>query len=307
MKKTKLTLAQLTIRADEIAQKIVKVSSIGESIQLYGVPRGGIPAALMVQSSIITLGRSCSIEDSPEHADFIIDDVIDSGMTKERYFAKYKIPFCALYDKTTEGDGRGWLVFPWEETEEKSAEDIPVRLLQYIGEDPERGGLEETPKRFLKAWDFYTSGYDQDPTEILKVFEDGAENYDQMVLVKDIPVWSHCEHHMAPFWGKAHIAYIPDGKVLGLSKLPRLVEIFARRLQVQERLTNQIAGAIWEHLKPKGVGVMLACRHTCIESRGIQRAGTVTVTSALRGVFLEKDEVREEYLQLIGLSNEGKL
>ena len=132
------------------------------------------------------------------------------------------------------------------EDHDKSGDDIAVRLLQFIGENPERGGLLETPKRFIKAWRQHSSGYGVDPKDVLKTFEDGAESYDEMVLVRDIPVYSHCEHHLAPFFGVAHVAYIPNGSIVGLSKLSRLVDIFARRLQVQERLTNEIADAMKE-------------------------------------------------------------
>lgn len=178
-------------------------------------------------------------------------------------------------------------------------EAVILELLKYvIGEDPTRGGLLETPARAVKAWREWTSGYSKDPAAILKVFEDGAEGCDEMVVVHNIPVYSHCEHHMAPIFGSATVAYIPNGKIVGLSKLPRLVDIFARRLQVQERLTNQVAEAIMEHLKPRGCGVVVKARHMCMESRGIKQAGGYTTTSALRGVFREDAAVRGEFLAL---------
>lgn len=160
-----------------------------------------------------------------------------------------------------------------------------------------RPGLEETPARFAKAWEFFTSGYRQDPAEVLKTFEDGAQGYNGMVVVNKIPVFSMCEHHLLVFFGQARIAYIPDGRVLGLSKFARLVEVFSRRLQVQERLTVQIADALQEHLQPKGLGVILECRHLCMEARGVKTQGSVTATSALRGCFNE-DKVRHEFLSL---------
>lgn len=175
----------------------------------------------------------------------------------------------------------------------------PEALLQYIGEDPRRGGLVETPDRWLKAWRFWTKGYQEDPAKIMKVFEDGGENYDQMVLVKDIPVYSHCEHHLAPIFGVAHVAYIPSGKICGLSKLNRLVDCFARRLQVQERLTAQIADSLVETLNPNGVAVRLQCRHMCMESRGICQQGHSTVTTALRGVFRDDNAAKGEFLDAI--------
>lgn len=161
-----------------------------------------------------------------------------------------------------------------------------------------RGGLQETPARVAKAWRYWTRGYAQDPADVLKVFEDGAEGCDQMVVVRDIPIYSHCEHHLAPIFGTATIAYIPNGRIVGLSKLSRLADIFARRLQVQERLTNQIADALWQHLQPAGVGVVVNARHMCMESRGVCQQGTSTVTSALRGCFKDDPTVRSEFMAL---------
>jgi GTP cyclohydrolase I len=178
--------------------------------------------------------------------------------------------------------------------------DIVRRLLAYIGEDPDREGLLETPARFLKAWEEYTRGYRERPEDILKSFEDGAQSVDEMVIVRDIPVYSLCEHHLAPFFGKAYVGYVPDKRILGLSKISRLVEIFARRLQVQERLTNQIADALDTHLQPLGVAVVIECRHMCMESRGVRHTGTATVTSALRGSIKTNADTRREFLSLIG-------
>ena len=279
----------------------------------YPVPRGGIPAAYALGESGRAKGILINIADSVDEADFILDDLIDSGTTRDKYSSVWSDkPFYALINKPLyrsldkDHDFCGWLVFPWETMdaftasgEDNSADDIPVRLLQYIGEDVDRGGLLETPKRFLKAWKFYTSGYEKDAKEILKVFEDGAEDYDEMVLVKDIPFYSQCEHHLAPFFGVAHIAYIPDGKIVGLSKFSRLVDMYARRLQVQERLTNQIATAINETLAPKGVAVVLNARHLCMESRGVCQQGHSTTTSAMHGVFKDNPDTRIEFLELL--------
>lgn len=160
-----------------------------------------------------------------------------------------------------------------------------------------RQGLIETPKRVAKAWRHWTKGYKENPAEILKVFEDGSESYDEMVTVKDIPFYSHCEHHLAPIFGTATVSYIPDGKIVGLSKISRLVEVFARRLQVQERLTNQIADSLMEHLNPKGVGVHIKARHLCMESRGICQQGHYTITTALRGAIKGQDASRAEFLR----------
>lgn len=181
-----------------------------------------------------------------------------------------------------------------------SLEDAAIILLSAVGEDLDRKGLHDTPKRVAKAWLEWTEGYKIDPKEVLRAsFEDGAENYDQMVVLRDIPVYSHCEHHLAPFFGVAHIAYLPKGRVVGLSKLSRLVDVFAHRLQVQERLTAQIASALNEHVTDKGVGVVLECRHMCMESRGISKSGIITTTSALHGAIKDEDAARAEFLSLI--------
>lgn len=180
-----------------------------------------------------------------------------------------------------------------------SEEQIAKALLQIIGENPNRGGLLETPLRFLKGWkNSWAAGYEMNAADILKVFEDGAENYDQMVVVKDIPIYSKCEHHLADIFGTCTIAYIPNGKIVGLSKLSRLADMFARRLQVQERLTQQIADALQEHLQPLGVGVVIKARHMCMESRGICQQGHHTVTSALHGTIKNDVRARQEFLDL---------
>jgi GTP cyclohydrolase I len=171
-------------------------------------------------------------------------------------------------------------------------------LQQIIGTDPAREGLVETPARVVKAWKHWCSGYALRAEDILKVFEDGAEGCDQMVVRKNIPIYSHCEHHLAAIIGRCTIAYIPDGKVVGLSKMDRIADMFARRLQVQERMTNQIADAMFGNLKPLGVGVWISARHLCVESRGVQNQDSETITVALRGVFKEQAETRAEFLAL---------
>ena len=172
------------------------------------------------------------------------------------------------------------------------------RFLKSLGEDPDRPGLVETPARVTKAWKHWSSGYGQNPADVLKAFEDGAEEYNELIVVRNIPVYSHCEHHLAPFFGKATVGYMPDGKIVGLSKLTRLVECFAKRLQVQERLTIQVANALMENLQPKAVGVVIRCRHLCMESRGIKTAGEETVTSAMLGELQPNLAMRTECLHL---------
>lgn len=171
-------------------------------------------------------------------------------------------------------------------------------ILELLGEDPLREGLVKTPDRVAKAMAFLTKGYDEDPTEIL-LSARFSEEYKQMVVVKDIELYSLCEHHMLPFYGKAHVAYIPNGYITGLSKIARVVESFARRLQVQERLTVQIRDCIQEALKPLGVAVVIEAAHTCMQMRGIQKQNSVTTTSAFTGAFMNQLQTREEFLQII--------
>jgi GTP cyclohydrolase I len=173
------------------------------------------------------------------------------------------------------------------------------RLLTHLGEDPSRQGLSETPARADRAWRHWTSGYSQDPAKILKAFDDGADRYNELIVVRGIPIYSHCEHHLAPFFGTAAIGYVPDGKIVGLSKLTRLVECFARRLQVQERLTVQIAEALMTHVQPVSVGVVLQCRHMCMESRGTQATGEETVTSVMLGELRSNAALRQEFLNSV--------
>ena len=178
------------------------------------------------------------------------------------------------------------------------AENYWRRFLESLGEDPDRPGLVETPARLTKAWKHWASGYNQNPEDLLKTFEDGAEQYNEMIVVRNIPVYSHCEHHLAPFFGKATIGYMPNGKIVGLSKLTRLVDCFSKRLQVQERLTIQVANALMECLEPKAVGVVIRCRHLCMESRGIRTPGEETVTSAMLGELQPNLAMRTEFLAL---------
>ena len=189
-----------------------------------------------------------------------------------------------------------------EEYDEKTTQELAGHIkaiLELLGEDVEREGLLKTPERVAKAMQFLTQGYFQDGEEIVQtaVF---TEPYSQMVLVKNIELFSLCEHHMLPFIGKAHVAYIPNGRITGLSKVARVVETYARRLQVQERLTEQIRDCIQDSLKPLGVAVVIEAMHTCMSMRGVQKSNAVTTTSAFSGIFLKSDKTRNEFLQLIG-------
>jgi GTP cyclohydrolase I len=176
--------------------------------------------------------------------------------------------------------------------------DLIRKMLVKIGEDPEREGLKKTPERFDKAFRYLTSGYAQDPEKVLN----GAKfsvAYDQIIVVKDIDVYSLCEHHLLPFFGKCHVAYLPDKQVVGLSKIARLVNVFARRLQIQERLTSQIAESLQDKLKPLGVGVIIEATHMCMVMRGVEKQGSMAVTSAMLGTFRENKQTRDEFLSLV--------
>jgi GTP cyclohydrolase IA len=182
--------------------------------------------------------------------------------------------------------------------EDASVQAIYAVLLKRIGEDPTRNGLQETPKRMEKSMAFLTQGYQQTVASVLHgaLFD---VDYDEMVIVRDIEFYSLCEHHLLPFFGKAHIAYVPQGKVVGLSKLPRIVDVFARRLQVQERLTQQIAEAVEDAIAPQGVGVVIEAQHLCMMMRGVEKQSSLTVTSSLRGVFKTQLQTRSEFLSLV--------
>ena len=189
-------------------------------------------------------------------------------------------------------------MLPAATLQDASVQEIYAELLKRLGEDPTRDGLLQTPKRMEKSMAFLTQGYEQSVADVLHgaLFE---VDYDEMVMVRDIEFYSMCEHHLLPFFGKAHIAYVPNGKVVGLSKLPRIVDVFARRLQVQERLTQQIAEAIEEAIAPQGVGVVIEAQHLCMMMRGVEKQSSLTVTSSLRGVFKTQLQTRSEFLSLV--------
>ena len=181
-------------------------------------------------------------------------------------------------------------------------EDLVAEMITRLGDDPNRDGMKKTPERVAKSMAFLTQGYAQTPEEVLgdALFD---ESHQSMVLVKDIELYSLCEHHMLPFFGKAHVAYIPNGKIMGLSKVARLVEVFARRLQVQERLTEQIAQSVWDTTQPQGVAVVIEAYHLCMMMRGVQKQNSKTLTSAMRGIFLEDHRTRDEILRFVTSSH----
>ena len=188
------------------------------------------------------------------------------------------------------------------EKKRKKLEENTRNLLGLLGEDPSREGLINTPKRVAKAWEFLTKGYNEDLDKLINnaIFEGESKD---MVIVKNIEFYSLCEHHMIPFYGKAHIGYIPDGKIIGLSKLARITDLFSQRLQVQERLTNQIAQCLQEVLNPRGVAVVLEGKHFCMLSRGVQKQNSIATSSSMLGIFREKESTRNEFLKLIEMNN----
>jgi len=266
---------------------------------VYGVPTGGcFPALLLAQRWNIPL------LDSPAPGCLVVDDICDSGRTLRPFRAAGNTTEALVRKPASPADLApgatvvgGWVRFPWEH--ETGAEDSVVRLLQYIGEDPDRDGLVETPKRVLKAFREMTAGYRQDPKEILsKRF---ASTYDQVVAVRDIEFVSLCEHHLLPFSGVAHVGYIPTGPVVGLSKVARLVDCFARRLQIQEQMTQQIAHAIETHLDAQGVAVIVTAKHHCMSCRGVMKKQAAMTTSVMLGAFRESPSARQEFLSLVGM------
>jgi len=267
-----------------------------KDVALYGVPRGG----LHVMAAVVPyLNMPHRIVETPEDATILLDDLVDSGATMREYRKKNATaPFLTLIPKRPGDDT--WYEFPWERmTCEVGPEENVRRVLEFIGEDPEREGLVETPGRVVRSWAELYSGYRQDPKAVLKVFADGA--CDEMVVLKDVEFFSSCEHHMLPFMGKAHIGYVPNGKVVGISKLARLLEVFTRRLQIQERIGQQVTEILQDVLQPKGCGCILEAKHLCMTCRGVGKQNSVMVTSSLRGVFLSELAARQEFFRLAGV------
>lgn len=259
-----------------------RVDELDATKKYYGVPRGGQYIAAMLNPV-----------DTPEEADVIIDDLIDSGKTRERYIKKYRKQFIGLFDKKIEADLYDkWLVFPWE-VNETPAEDNFVRILESIGEDPNREGLRDTPKRYLKFLTEFLSPPDFNFTTF------AGEDVDEMIVQTNIPFYSLCEHHIAPFFGTADVAYIPNGRIVGLSKLARTVELYARRLQNQERITHQIAARLQQELDAKGVAVHLKAQHLCMAMRGVKKHDTHTSTTKLLGLLKTDSAARNEFLNYI--------
>lgn len=293
MKKVVLTWDAIYRMTVELGVKILQeYDAHNVNMAIYGVPRGGIHVAQELQSCY---PEKFHLVENPADANVFIDDIIDSGATKKRYEKNYPgVPFFALFNKN---EFDSWIVFPWEIGEEAGPEENIRRLLEYIGEDPNREGLVETPRRILKAYDRLFGGYRQKAEDLMKVFIDGACN--EMVILKNIRFYSTCEHHMLPFFGVAHVAYIPNGKVVGVSKLARLVDMYARRMQIQERIGTQVVDTLMKLLDAKGAACVIRAQHMCMTSRGVENQTAEMVTSALRGAFLENVQTRMEFMQMI--------
>lgn len=279
------------LSSEDIKQQIAKTfPEVLRGCKVYGVPNGGLHIAIMLGEMGLAMPVS-----NPADADFICDDLVASGMTRKRFRETCKgKDFWAPYsvDNTRE-----WLVFPWESEKSTDGQDVVTRMLQHIGEDPSREGLVETPHRVVKSWKELYGGYNMDPEVVLgKHF---ASDNNEMVICKDIEFYSMCEHHILPIIGKVHIGYIPNGRVVGLSKLARLVEVYARRLQIQEQLTQQIADAIMKYIPGvKGVIVVVEAKHLCMCARGVNKQASLMTTSALKGCFTD-GPCRTEFLSLI--------
>lgn len=270
-------------------------------IRLWGIPRGGVYAALLIKSLLHQSSIPCEIVEDMHDANVIVDDIIQTGNTwkkVENALGDEEVLFYALYDKTQSSKEKRWLVFPWEHAiMETGPEENIVRVLEFLGEDPMREGLLETPSRVIRSWSLLYGGYHTDPHTVLKTFEEDSS--DEMIVLRNVEFYSTCEHHMLPFFGKAHIAYIPNGRVVGVSKLARLLEVFARRLQIQERICQQITHTLMEVLNPLGAACLLEAQHFCMTSRGVQKQSSVMVTSSLEGVFKTDSSVRQEFLSLV--------
>jgi len=297
MQKKSLSWMEVESRALAIALQLCRNFPQRE-IRAYPIPRGGILAAQAVQAAkAIPRQIRVIIVEELEDADCFIDDILDSGATKEKYQKRRNLPFYVLVNKQIEG--MLWWEFPWERmVGEMGPEENIRRLIEFIGDDLNREGLRETPQRVIRSYLKLFEGYQQDVEKNVKFFED--DSCDEMVILRDVEFFSTCEHHMLPFFGKAHIAYVPDGRVIGASKLVRVLEVFSRRLQIQERICEQVTRALDETLKPKGSACVLEAQHFCMTSRGVQKQCTVMVTSSLTGVFREKgNEARSEFLSMI--------
>jgi GTP cyclohydrolase I len=284
---------------EELCLDLAKQIPLNIYSGLFPVLNGGaVPAAILSKFTGLPILNELSVNC------LVVDDVVDSGVTRKK-FEDY--PFAALHIKKDTPvqflptyyaqKMTGWIKYWWEEKEESPIHENIIRVLEYIGENPNREGIVETPSRVVRSWEELFAGYKQDPHDVIKTFESGG--YDQIVLLRDIELYSMCEHHMLPFVGRAHVAYIPGGRVIGISKLARLVDIFSRRLQIQERIGEQVTKILMEELNAQGAACIIEADHFCIRMRGVGKQHSTMVTSSMKGVFLTKPEARAELMGLI--------
>lgn len=272
----------LNVTWADIRSKLAEHTEPGKTY--WGVPRGGEICVNLLPTNMIAA--------TPHEADVILDDLVDSGHTRDMMTELYGKPFVGLWDKQTDDTVKGrWISFPWEHNAERDVEQHMARVIQSF-DDINREGLQETPKRYIK----FLTEFLSPPEWNCTTFD--AEGYDNMIVQTNIPFYSLCEHHLAPFFGHGHIAYIPNKRIVGLSKLARTLETFSRRFQNQERITNQVADFLMNELDPLGVAVVLEAEHLCMAMRGVKKPNTKTRTSKLTGIFEKQAETRAEFLAL---------
>lgn len=275
---------------------------------IHGIPQGGTAVAIELSHLLgLPIFEEALLNGSRADQVLIVDDLVDSGATLSRY--KGHDSACIHIKEWTLKDKRptfwiavekDWITYWWESTEEKSIRDNIIRIMQFIGEDPTREGLIKTPERVIRSWEEIYGGYKVDPASVFTTFE--ADGYNELVLLKGIEFFSTCEHHMLSFAGKAHIGYIAQDRIVGISKLARLLDIYARRLQIQERIGQQVTQAIMKYLQPAGAACIIEAEHLCMRCRGVEKQNSVMVTSSLTGRFLEDtDAGRAARAELMGL------
>ncbi len=292
------SLAEFDTDCSILTKKIRTSGKIYTSV--FGVPQGGVPLAVTL-AYLLKLPLSTA----EEPGCLVVDDIIDSGTTRRKYGA---YDFATLIDKRNNIPSDDcisakntfkdkWVEFWWEGSESKSIEDSVVRQLQFLGEDVTREGLKDTPARVVESWKEIYAGYDMKVEDIITTFTN--DGYVEIILLKDIEFYSTCEHHMQPFFGKAHVAYIPVEKVIGISKLARIVEMFSRRLQIQERISTQVVQTLMKELEPHGAACFIEAKHFCMCSRGVNKQNSVMTTSCLEGIFFDDDKARSELMSLL--------
>lgn len=282
---------------EEVFQRLAEIDESKNIV--YGIPKGGMIASAFLQYAKIT--------HDPAKATIILDDISDSGKTMDIYRSRYPDKLCyALIDRNMDEEDfirfkDFWIIFPWERDHPGEQDDTIqqniTRQLQFIGEDITREGLIDTPRRVEKMYGEIFKGYRQKPEDILTTFD--AAGYDEIILLKDVELYSMCEHHVLPFFGKAHVAYIPQDRIVGISKLARLVDLYSKRLQIQERIGEQVTSSIMSLLNAKGAACIIEATHMCMRMRGVEKQNSVMVTSSMKGIFLNNPAARQELLQLI--------